>query len=169
MVTCGKASGIARSISCDAAACVSWWRRTSPRAASMCRASATSSISTCRRVPKITCTGSGEPDVRGAPESRSRWSKTGSIVRSSRSSAICGSKSRCIPCRDWRRKAVWNDPWTSAVLDRHENGRARALPRRAGVRRHERARSDIVGLVARAQHRPVPRPADGRLTVRLLP
>ena len=56
-----RASG--RSTGSATASCASWWRPTSPPAASTSRASATSSTTICPR-PRPTCTGSAAPHVR---------------------------------------------------------------------------------------------------------
>ena len=49
-----------------------WSRPTSPRAASTSPASRTSSITTCRKIPRITCTASAAPAARRRPATPSR-------------------------------------------------------------------------------------------------
>jgi phosphopantetheine adenylyltransferase len=72
----------------------SWWRPTSRRAASTCRASATSSISSCRTYRSNMSTASGAPPGPARPASRSLIAPrtSGRTSRGSRSSPSSASK-----------------------------------------------------------------------------
>jgi superfamily II DNA/RNA helicase len=73
MATCTRARVIARWTACVAAASRCWSPPTSPRAASTCQASRTSSTTTCRSSRKTTSTASAVPAALAVTVSPSRW------------------------------------------------------------------------------------------------